>query len=126
MKRFLIAICIFVGIIGVCVTEYFVTEKFEKNVLVFADTIKYYRQNGQSEECTAEIIKLKDYFDGSEQYMDIFCHEITMDDIEKSISRLESYSMYRDDALFYSELETLYCELSELNRSTGFTLRGII
>ena len=126
MKRFFAAVVIFTFLLGICFAEYFVTDKFEKEIENHIRIISDYRNKKKNALVISEINKLKKYFEKNETCMDIFCHEDIMDDIERSIYRLNTFVLTDDDALFYSELEVLRCELKELKRTTGLTLRGVV
>ena len=125
MKRLIAAAVLCVCMLLICVAEQLVSNSFENECDRFIASIKNARKSGNSAVCEKNINQLIHHFNKSEPLLIIFTNKSIIDDMECSIYRLSDYSKSDDDAMFLGELSVLETEISELKRSSGFSLESI-
>lgn len=124
MKKFIIAILIFVIIISFIVTNYYILKNHIKKIenILFELTID--SENGYKN--TYELIdNLKKYWNSNSAYFKIVTKHDDWEDIYESISKLEIHIKTKSYNLFLEQLDQLKSDIDHLITSEMFSIENI-
>ena len=107
MKRFIIALCIFLLLIGTCLFGLYEVHNVRNDMTASIETIDKQVQSNHLEEAQKSIEKLQKDWIGYEKKLVRFVGHVPLNEISSVLEGLSYYIRYDDTATFFAELHRI-------------------
>lgn len=123
MKRLIAAGCLLVIVVSVYLIGYFYINDACDTANKYLDTcVDVYKAD---KDATDEAERLKEYWDKAETILSLFANHSTIDEIERAIGSLKTYSRTTGNEIFYEYSGTVKTLLHQLMEDTVPSVHSI-
>ena len=126
MKRFPIAITIFIITIGICVFGLFYSRNKKNDFSETLENAYKQAQNGQLDAAKASVEKFEQDWNKSEKYLMLFIHKDDLNEIEFSSRAILEYINAKELPEFYAETKRIMALLDHLWEAEAPTFKNIL